>query len=414
MAEATEKDNTGTNKNAEKNSLRRGRLGFILSKTALLTIVMAGLFAVGFYKKLGVETQISYIVMCMLGLGTVFFRFRRDSENGSVNEISARHPFKFLGFLTLGIMLSFACMFLPVECMPMAPVFLILSLYGNTAIGTIAGTTLLMMSVLFSGAGLPVFFMYIVSSLFTVGMICPIREDEKFGGRIFLSACCIFVCEIAGIILPANERPSFEMFIIPIVNIIISTILIIGIIRLYSRKVLYYYRDKYLELNDTENPMMKELRENNTPLYKQCIHTTHFIELISKEFGLDMDAMKCAGYYHNKKDELQALFEANDFPPAARRILEEYAEYKNGGGKVNIRTREVAAIIASETVITTILKVLSDEERKKSFDSDRIIDATFSHFDNTGTFNNCNISLAELLKMKKIFKDAKLYYDFLR
>ncbi len=60
-----------------------------------------------------------------------------------------------------------------------------------------------------------------------------------------------------------------------------------------------------------------------------------------------------------------------------------------------------------------VLLALENESGDKA-DFDRIIDMLFLKLFDDGDFNGCNITVQELRAMQKIFKEEKLYYDFLR
>lgn len=378
-----------------------------------LALTMGGIYGIGMLRKEPFEQILSHLVTGLLGLAVMGVCIRREFTTGRMPEENSRHFGRFyVGFL-VSMVLSFACGFLPVEGWPFVPVFVLLALYSTPVVGMVSAVMLLMISTITAGAAVSVFFLYLVSGVLAVCLFCPLGEDVKIGIPLTLSMLCLFTCETAGIILTANARPSLELFLIPIANIVISTVLLLGIIKLFSGQVVYRYRERYLELNDTENPILAEYRQNAREEYMKCIHTAYFCERIAGWLSLDCDALKCAGYYHIKAVQQPELMEEGMFPPSARRILEEYIAVKGKEEKNGVRKKETAVLLCSDMVVGTMLQLL-EKERNCVLDHDKIIDAVFRHFADKGTFDNCEISLQEYKLMQKIFKEEKLYYDFLR
>ena len=144
------------------------------------------------------------------------------------------------------------------------------------------------------------------------------------------------------------------------------------------------------------------------------MHTAYFCERIAKKLSLDAEAAKTVGYYHrigvlleeNTWEKVQEKIESYAFPPKALEILKEYVD-KNTAKK----QKETALLIMSNAVISTILYFLA---RKQEMDYDQIIDAVFKKKLGTGILNDCDITMAEITAMQKLFKEEKLYYDFLR
>lgn len=387
---------------------------FFLPEILCILITGAGVALLSVIKSYETDKVLSYTVMAVFGVGIFGFRLRKECLRGELSYDNSRNIFRFWCYFAGSLILSFACAFLPEGCWPLVAVFVLLSLFSSVSVGIIAASVLVMIPMLVSGASVIVFFMYLISGVFAVCFFCPVENDMKVGIPLLLSMLALFVCESAGIVFTANARPSLELFIMPFVNIVISTVLLIGIVRVYSRKVVYYYRDNYLEINDTENPILADLKENSKNEYKKSIHTAYFCERIAAKLEFDVDALKCAGYYHVKGKELEQIMLEKDFPPDVRRILNEYLEVKGiVGKKVPLKSKETAVLFCSDTVVGSIIQLI-EKSGDKPLDYEKVIDMLFKRFEDNGIFNNCDISIKELYTMKKIFREEKLYYDFLR
>ena len=95
------------------------------------------------------------------------------------------------------------------------------------------------------------------------------------------------------------------------------------------------------------------------------------------------------------------------FPAGAAEILEEYK------GTKKYRKAETAVLYCSDAVVSAILLLLQKEPEKKP-DYEQIIDRIFDRIREKGIFSDCDLSLRDWKQMQKIFKEEKLYYDFLR
>ena len=378
------------------------------AELAILIIGAAGMWFLGGIRHLAEDRVLSGCVLTVLGLAATGFHFRREYLRRELDYNNEDHVFRFWLCMGLGLMVAFACGFLPVAGWPFLLVFVLLTLFSNVSTGILGSCVLLMIPVILSGGSVDGFVLYLVSGAFAVTLFQHLDSDFKFGIPMFLSILCLLVCETASLVLTANARPSLEMFVIPVANLIISSLLLLGCLKLFSSAVVYQHRDKYLDINDTENPSLVRFREQNRREYMHAIHITYFCERIGMQLGMDVNALKCAGYYHRLGEDLEKAAAENHFPPAAMEILQEY----QSAGKRIIR-KETAVLICSDTVVTTVSRLLHENPNGK-VDYDKIIDEIFEKFLKNGSFNKCRISIEEFRTMQKIFKGEKLYYDFLR
>lgn len=96
------------------------------------------------------------------------------------------------------------------------------------------------------------------------------------------------------------------------------------------------------------------------------------------------------------------------FPPEVVRILDDYKNAKKA-----IRYKETAVLAVSDDVISAVLMLFA-QQGDRPIDHDKVIDHIFQRYYETGKFFQCDISVRELQMMRRIFKEEKLYYDFLR
>ena len=179
---------------------------------------------------------------------------------------------------------------------------------------------------------------------------------------------------------------------------------------------MFKYYDLYQTLCDTENEKLLELKNDSPKEYMLSIHTAYFCDRVSTSLGLDADIVKCAGYYHEltpeNREDREDFYDEMKFTEGLKNILDEYKEYILNPG-ISLVRKESAVLVCSRTVVMTVM-ALFEKDKNADIDTGKLIDAVFDRFVSRGTFSDCEITFSDISKMKKIFKEEKLYYDFLK
>ncbi len=388
---------------------RKAGWKFFLAEGAIIIAGTLGMGVLGRLRQQPDDRLLANCVMMLLALGVICLHFRREYVYDDLEYDNGEHVFRYFLCLGIGLAVAFACGFLPVSGWPFLLVFVMLALFSNMSVGILSATSLLLISVLLSGTDAGGFALYFISGVFAVSFFRHLGEDFKIGIPLFLSIFCLLVCETANVVLVANARPDFEMFVIPVVNVIISSILLLGCLKMFSSMVVYKHREKYLDVIDSENPVIARMRERDRDEYMHCVHTTYFCERIGKRLGLEVEALKGAGYYYRLGGELTQMLEDRQFPPNAREILLDYRNREQG-----VKKKETAVLFCSDMVVSAVQQAIEKSKDGGQADFDRVIDDLFGTLFRDKTFDKCDISLGELRTMQQIFKEEKLYYDFLR
>ncbi|MCM1056165.1 MAG: hypothetical protein NC517_00940 [Firmicutes bacterium] len=387
---------------------RKAGWKFFLAEGAIIIAGTFGMGALGRIRQQQEDRLLGNCVMMLLILAVICFHLRREYVHDSLDYDNGEHIFRFFLCLGIGLAVAFACGFLPVAGWPFLPVFIMFSLFSNMSVGLLSATALLLIPVLLGGGDAGGFALYFVSGVFAVTLFRHLGEDFKIGIPLFLSMLCLLVCETANVVLVANARPDFEMFVIPTVNMIVSGVLLLGCLKMFSSTVVYRHREKYLDIIDSENPVIARMRERDRDEYMHCVHTTYFCERIGQRLGLQVEALKSAGYYYRLGGELTQMLEDEQFPPNAKEILLDYRNRQEG-----MKKKETAVLYCSDMVVTSVKAAIESGEPGQ-VDIDRLIDDIFNKLFRNKIFDKCDISLGELKTMQQIFKEEKLYYDFLR
>lgn len=390
-----------------KKDKTNGLLAFLVPEIFTVLIGSAAVYLVGlFAKQLSAENALRDAVMTAMGLAVAGFFLRREVLDTHLDYDNREHPLRFWIAVWCSLIFALACAFLPAAGWPFLAVFVLLSLFSNLPVGIVFSGVFLMIATLW-GQSVGIFFLYFISGIFAASLFQHLEQEFAIGIPLSLSLLCLLLCETANVVLLANEHLSLEQFLVPVANLIVSGILLLGILKIFSGTVVFKDRVNYLELNDTENPVLAKYREEDRTEYFLCVHTAYFCERIAARLELDKDALKCAGLYHKKGWELMQQTPGMEFPPGAGEILDEYK------GTKKYQKAETAVLYCSDAVVSAILLLLHKEPEKKP-DYEQIIDKIFEKILEKGIFSECNLSLRDWTRMQKIFKEEKLYYDFLR
>jgi membrane-associated HD superfamily phosphohydrolase len=312
-------------------------------------------------------------------------------------------------------------LFLPmiaIEAWPYVFVFLLLGLFSTNEIGLFSGSFLLMFSVLLEKEGsYAEFFIYFVAGAVVLALLRDLNETTKIGFPIFISMTVLFILIVGYDIMMKNRTLSYTMLIVPFVNIFICLILMMITLNIFAIYVIRKSNDRYMDINDTEYPLLVQLKEKDKDAYFRAIHIAYLAERIALELNLNARAVKTMSYYYrigvldgsSKWEDVKHFYIENNFPEEAIGFLEEYI--------VNDRSKqlskEAAVIYMSETVIASITYLFNkDKDAKINYDD--LIDKIFAHKMENRELYCFNISLYELEHMKALLKKEKLYFDFLR
>lgn len=402
-----------------------------------MILLLAGI-ATKFYYKQDFLTSIQNMVFSILGVACLSFMVRRHYPINRKDAVSGLRRLRFFWiWFWSGCVLAGFFSLLPNTVWPFGAIFVALSLYSNPLIGFVAGSILLLYTVLLSSAGASVFYLYFLIGLFSVlllghngyfesrSMDTSLEETEgKMMPRelpllvaLLLVNLFQLVVLCGGILLTLNRQLHLGQFIPIFLNLLITSLLLLGVVKIYTARELFRDRDLVLTLNDIEHPLLLKLKEKDKNAYLQCVHTSYFCGRIASKIGLNPEVMKCAGYYYRllpaNKDAREEFLIQNHFPKTVGDILREYALFLQTDEKPSVKSKECGVLLASATVVIAILSML-DKFEDSDIDTEKVIQAVFSRFEKNQNYASCELSFWEYDQMKQLFINEKLYYNFLK
>ena len=386
-----------------------------LVNSILVVITVLLVTAGGFLKHAGGAELLRNAILAGTGAFLTCFLFLSEKDRLSEKNASPARTSRFAVSYGICLVVSLCCAFLPPAGWPFLVVFVMMSLFCGFLPGICGGISFLTFSVLLAGADISIFALYVLTGLLGACLFSRLDEKYRIALPLFVSLSFLFAAETACVVLFANETLKWELFLIPALNVIISLILLLILLKVYSGMEIFKYRIRYLEINDQEFELLVNIKEKDKNAYYRAVHAAYFSERIAQALSLDADAAKTAAYYANAgilykepEKDLEKEFVSYGFPPYARQLLRELT-VKNTG----IRHKEAAVVYMADAVISSILYLFEKKQDTKT-DYAAVIETVFQKKWESGSLKNSELTFAEWNRMKKIFKEEKLYYDFLR
>ena len=364
----------------------------------LLNVLSLALF--GYLQGLSMDMQVRNVVLGILMYSILGVLFRSQIMTDSLCYDNATRVFRAIGVLTIASLCSQVLSFLPHTGWPFPVIFVFVSLYTNPLLGGFAGSLYLLCCVLLCGEGIMVFSIYFVSGIFCVIMFSYITENFKMVIPLIISMICLLVCEMVPIVLLNESFLEVELYVIPVCNLVVCCVLLVFILKSFFQNVIFKDRMRYVDLQNPEAELLKAYKEKDKHAYYVSIHSAYFCERIADKLGLNSMAIKICALYHDFGDDRPAM------PLPAEEILKEYRKEIKP-----VQKKETAVLFVSIAVIEAVYEAMGKETKP---DYDKIIDAVFHKWFGSSLLHQSNITLLEVEAMRKIFKEEKLYYDFLR
>lgn len=395
-----------------------GHIGRRIQEALLFLLTGAGTGAAAFlYGRTLIEAS-GIVILALMGACGLLFSVEQSVQSDGFLFDNKEHLWRFTVIYLICLAGSILFPMLPAGGWPYLAVFIGLMLFSNQMIGIFSGAVLLMISCLLcSGTDSYIrFFVYFTGGLIGIIVFSYVNVSFKVGLPLLISLMVQTVCLSIQEVLYVNEKLKAAMFLIPVVNLLVCLILLLVLLKYFSFSIIYKNRDRYMDINDPECPLLVELKNTSKEEYYHAIHTAYLCDRIAKRLKLDDAVVKACGYYHrigtvrgeNSWENVQAILEENNFPQRVRDILREYID------KTEIMvSKETIVLLFSDTVIASV-NYLFSKDPKIQLDYFKIIEGIFKKRMESGMIDYSDLTFGELQEMKNILVEEKLYYDFLR
>lgn len=385
----------------------------------LVIMFLFSMFATGiaaYYYGKSFREIFMLLIVSAASFGSVIFSYEQSNIYQRLHYDNGNYYARFVFMFIISIIVGCLLPLLPSGGWAVPAIALAMTLFSNTTTGLMAYAGILGICVYFSDASILIFLIYfLVGGIISV-LFEGLDEDYRTGAPMLVAVILYTVVMTAKIMFENQGIPDLEKYIIPIINVFITILLMMAVLRLYCAVVIDKEKGKYLVINDQEFPLLAKYKEENEALYYNAIHTAYFAEKAARMLHMDVNIAKCGGYYHKiivaecRKEEktLEEICQMYKFPPKSVQLLQEY-NYKS----LTLKMKETVVVYLADSVVSSIMYLLEKEQRNE-IDYGKIATAIIHRKIDSGILNQSDISLSELGGMEKIFTGEKLYYDFLR
>ncbi|WP_029232037.1 hypothetical protein [Butyrivibrio sp. VCB2006] len=377
-------------------------------------------FAFSFLTGKSYEAILRNTIVSLIITGTVIFMLidAITRGEGGFSYDNYKHKDRFIAVYAIFVVL--ACLFglVPNQFWPYMSMFVILGLFSNAEIGLVSGTGLVTVSVMLEENGnFGELFMYVLAGAVALALLRDLKENTAIGFPVAISLMMQAVLLIAFNVLFQNRTLSINILILPILNLMLNLIILLIFLNMFGVYIIRKSNDMYMDINDTEYPLLVKLKDYDKDEYYKAIHTAYLAERIANGLGFNARAIKNCSYYHRigklegagDWESVKHIYEENHFPDEAIALLHEYIDPSSTKSK----SKEALTISITETVISSIMYLIKKNKDAK-IDYEQLIDKVFEKKEADGELKNCDVTFREYDQMKKILKKEKLYYDFLR
>lgn len=384
----------------------------------LSTVVIS--YGAGIIWKLDTNQLISIMVMACIGNAFIIFTYFQEKVQGMLLYDNDLYEMRFLTVYFSCYLVAMAFPVLPVTSWFFPVIAVTLMLFSNRYIGFVGSTLLLIQTVLLVGESSQIFALFFVCNMVVLFAFRFLNDQFDIIRPIVISVVVQITMMTAMIVMFSSEPMSFSLFAIPIINLFLTTVLLLVILKQFSTLVVHKFHERYMTINDQTFELMVQLKEKSLKTYLVAIHTAYLVERIAQKLEFNIPLTKAGSYYGEievlfQDDVEQSPFEVQltkyEFPPE---VIELILELQN---KDKFHSKEATIITMCNELVCLIGKA-HDEKKEQGQDEITLDYATLiedyiqNNYD-TGRYDHCDLSIYEYKEIKKILISEGLYYDFL-
>ncbi len=360
---------------------------------------------------------IAFLIVLIIGIASCMYSVFFGKIHHVLDYDNEKHIGRFSIFFFVFLAVSVLLAFLPVTIWPLPVMALCIALFSNQVTGILAAGIFTTVSTMASGQSVYVFALYLSACVVTILIFHGIDESVKLGLPIFIDLSAIAVIELTFLFLTCGTNFVKDYVILAIVNIALCGLLEIIVLKVFCTAVIFRDRDRYLLINDTEFPVMKEAKEAKKEVYMHAVHTAYLSDKLAEELNINTPKIKTASYYawigeafsENPDDAYyEALCKEHAFPKEATELL---MELRHGDKK--LYSKEACVVMMADAMISSVIYMFKrDKELKPDYES--VVKRLITQKIEDHILDECDISIKDLNMIQKTLLKETLYYDFLR
>lgn len=379
--------------------------------TILVPTLAAYLYGKTIYETAGL------LILSVISAGGLYFVMEDSHRCEDYLYGNERNLWYFTALYVIFLIGSVVFPLLPRYGWPYLAIYTGLMLFSGKITALYAGSILLLFSSLLADYGSTLdFCLYFMIGF--AGILLFAGLDEQFQAVKPLVCSCLLslLLLVMGNVLLVNETLQISQFTIPLINTLVSLILLLVLLKLFGFSIIYKTRDVYMDINDPEYPLLVQLKEFSKEEYFHAVHTSYLCGRIAMQLGLNEAVARAGGYYHkigllkgeNTLVHAEEVLKEYPIPDEVYTVIREYLS-----SDAPIKQKETVVLLFADTVISSITYLFS-KNSSANLNYKEIVETICKRKLDSGMIDESDLTFAELQQMKNVLLGEQLYYDFLR
>ena len=366
----------------------------------------------------GFELELFIRNLIIVGLLTILLMYvvESDYKDGFFIFNNTHFIKRYIITYCLCALVAGVCAFIPSSGWIYLAVFVSLGVYSSRMCGFVSGFLLLCMSILLSGESAFLLIEYAIPGIMGIILFSKINNELKLVYPMLVSVLFQYLMICNGQLLLINKTANLAMFVMPLVNVLLSVIILLFTVKILSVNFSYEVSDRLLDVIDLEFELLTDLKNASKNDYDHSIFTAVLCSKMAVKIGLSEPLTKALGYYHrigvirgdNSWESVQDILNQHDIPQEVIDLLKEYMNPEK-----ELKSRETVVLLFADTVVSSV-KYLFEKNRDVVIDYDKLINSIFDKKIESGVISNSKISYEDINIMREVLVGERLFYDFLK
>ncbi len=188
----------------------------------------------GYYYQKPVGEQLRNGVMFGIGILSLWFSWLYCAQDSSLERDNDRHMMRFALFFTGGMGLVCALPLFPIQAWPLLAFAVALALFSNVFLGLFAYGLLVMSAVFLTGSSINIFFLYFLCGSAAILLFRNMERSFRPGVPLLTTLLYYMTAETACIILFMPQPLSWELFVLPVMNLFLTGLLLLLLLQYFG------------------------------------------------------------------------------------------------------------------------------------------------------------------------------------
>ena len=345
-------------------------------------------------------------------LFTYFFLTPKMVKNRGFDKIY----FAFIIFCVVFMGLWCVEPVVPFLTIPFSVIGIILLLHSNVVTAVYSYCYFLTMMAMLDRLTMGQFLLLFLTGLCGIVSFSVMNREYRYAGSLAAYICFLMIAQISYAFLDEETLANSDTFLYIAIQLFAAFVLVLAILKIFGKIHIYSDLSVFEKMNDPEYELLAQLKKIDKKAYFHAVHTAYFADKAARKIGADHMLAKAGGYYHRigliqGQDTIQNTLLVGTsckFPVSLMDLLKEY------GTKIGTQLSKEAAIVQIADAVVSSISYLFEKNDSLQVNYEQVVDVIIRKKMDKGDFSYCELSLKDLQQIKLMFKEERLYYDFLR